>query len=71
MGEWLYRAALNAERTRHEVFGSPPTGPRRAAVSSTLNGKPFQTLEEADPRLGAHLVFAVELSVDSPEQIAY
>lgn len=60
MGEWLYRAALNAERTRHEVFGSPIDRPADVApVSGTLNGKPFQTLEEADPRLGARLeVFA-------------
>ena len=60
MGEWLYRAALNAERTRHEVFGSLPDRPAGGPpVSGTFNGKPFQTLEEADSRLGASLeVFA-------------
>lgn len=62
LGAMLYRSALHAERTRQELFLSvgqvggeaPPT-----AVTGTLNGEPFQTIEDADPRIGARLeVFA-------------
>ena len=62
MGALLYRAALSAERTRQEMFqggrlpaGAPPPKP----ASGTLNGRPFQELVDADPRVGARLeVFA-------------
>jgi type VI secretion system protein ImpE len=61
MGALVYRAALHSERTRQEMFltadfprGAPP-GP----ASGTLNGRPFRTLVDADPRIGARLeVFA-------------
>jgi type VI secretion system protein ImpE len=62
LGAMLYRSALHAERTRQEMFedgGSvggegPPT-----ALSGTLNGQPFTSLTDADPRIGARLeVFA-------------
>lgn len=61
MGAWLYRSALHAERVRQEMFlaGSlPPAGPARP-VSGTLNGQPFTSLVDADPRVGARLeIFA-------------
>lgn len=63
MGVLLYRAALHAEKTRHELFenkryptdGASPAG----EVSGTLNGKPFTSLADADTRIGPRLeVFA-------------
>ena len=62
LGALLYLAALNAEQTRQEMFtqqtfplGGPPVRP----VAGTLNGRPFQALEDADPRIGPRLeVFA-------------
>ncbi|CAN5669500.1 type VI secretion system accessory protein TagJ [soil metagenome] len=58
MGTLLYRSALHAERTRQEMFrsGMLPQGavaPR--SVSGTLNGEPFESLTDADPRIGARL----------------
>ncbi len=58
MGSLLYRSALHAERERDDMFrsGAYPqgeAGPR--AVSGTVNGRPFTSLEDADPRLGARL----------------
>jgi type VI secretion system protein ImpE len=61
MGAWLYRSALHAERVRQEMFGagSLPDAPPASAVSGTLNGTPFASLTDADPRIGAWLeVFA-------------
>ena len=65
MGALLYRAALHAERTRHELFrkreypkpasdaSEPPATP------GTWNGQPFEHLVDADPRIGPRLeVFA-------------
>jgi type VI secretion system protein ImpE len=57
MGVWTYRAILHAEQTRQEMFaedrlpgdGDPPT------VQGTLNGRPFDELTDADPRIGARL----------------
>jgi type VI secretion system protein ImpE len=60
-GALLYRAALAAERTRHQLFDKRdyPSGPAPAPVRGTLNGKPFESLEDADPRIGARIeVFA-------------
>ncbi len=58
----LYRGALNAERTRQNMVQegklTPPVldAPK---VGGLLNGKPFQSICDADPRLGARLeVFA-------------
>ncbi|MGD2067119.1 MAG: type VI secretion system accessory protein TagJ [Gemmatimonadota bacterium] len=58
LGAWLYRSALHGERVRQEMFDTgnfpvqePPPGP----VSGTLNGEPFETLTDADPRIGARL----------------
>jgi len=62
LGAWLYRSALHAELIRQEKFDPdgplviPPAAP---AVTGTLNGNAFSTLEDADPRIGARLeVFA-------------
>ena len=57
LGAMLYRGCLAAERARLEQFekgehtlsAPPPT------VAGTLNGKRYQTLQDADPRLGARL----------------
>lgn len=61
MGGWLYRAALEAERTRLEMFEEDdlPTSGGPDPVSGTINGEAFDELVDADPRIGARLeVFA-------------
>jgi type VI secretion system protein ImpE len=66
MGALLYRSALHAERARIELFTKKeypkPIGSETAtgaAVSGTLNGKPFKSITDADPRIGPRLeVFA-------------
>jgi type VI secretion system protein ImpE len=52
-----YRAALQAERIREHMFatGDFPTAGAPAPVAGTLNGAPFLSIEDADPRLGARL----------------
>lgn len=52
-----YRAALQAERIREHMFetGDFPTTPVASPVAGTLNGRPFTSIEDADPRLGARL----------------
>jgi type VI secretion system protein ImpE len=58
MGALLYRGALHAERTRQAMFdtgGMLPASAAPGAVSGTLNGRPFNELEDADPRIGARL----------------
>ncbi|HEX6053539.1 MAG TPA: type VI secretion system accessory protein TagJ [Gemmatimonadaceae bacterium] len=52
-----YRAALQAERVREHMFatGDFPTGVAPAPVAGTLNGRPFASIEDADPRVGARL----------------
>jgi type VI secretion system protein ImpE len=57
LGTLVYHGALHAERTRDEMFrtGSYPSGPAPRPVSGTLNGQPFTTLTDADPRIGARL----------------
>jgi len=65
MGALLYRGALNAERTRNDMF-EQKTFPQSSSEASsggtldgTLNGNPFHSLTDADPRIGARLeVFA-------------
>ena len=69
MGTLLYRSALQAARTRRDMFEKKtfplrPLSDVRGSVSSggaagTLNGQAFETIEDADPRIGARLeVFA-------------
>jgi type VI secretion system protein ImpE len=62
MGALVYRSALHGERLRRSVFAPDGIAPSTAAphaVKGTLNGKPFASLEDADPRVGARLeIFA-------------
>jgi len=58
MGALLYRSALHAERRRSEMFEqgtfpSPVAEP--SLISGTVNGRPFSTLSDADPRVGPRL----------------
>jgi len=65
MGALLYRGALNAERMRNEMFEQktfppplPETG-QNESIHGSLNGKPFHSLQDGDPRIGPRLeVFA-------------
>jgi type VI secretion system protein ImpE len=61
MGALLYHSALHAARTRRDMFrsGDLPTTSGDQTVPGTLNGKPFQTLYDADPRIGPRIeIFA-------------
>jgi type VI secretion system protein ImpE len=64
MGSLVYRSALHAERTRQAMFLGK-TFPKSseaeigAPVPGTLNGNAYDSIEDADPRIGARLeVFA-------------
>jgi type VI secretion system protein ImpE len=61
-GVLLYRAALNADRMRSDLFAKRDYPEARAAdtpVAGTLNGQPFESIEDADPRIGPRLeIFA-------------
>ena len=55
-GSLLYRAAMAAERTRNDLFARKDYPSTEAEpVSGTLNGKPFESLEDADSRIGPRL----------------
>jgi type VI secretion system protein ImpE len=56
MGSLLYRAALQAERTRSRMFesGDFPHG-AAPAISGQVDGRECESIEDADPRLGARL----------------
>ena len=56
-GTMLYRSALDAERIREHMFdtGDFPAGAAPAPVGGTLNGTPFSSITDADPRIGARL----------------
>jgi type VI secretion system protein ImpE len=58
MGALVYFSALHAERLRQEMFQKKEY-PDAAAIPNdrggTLNGKPFESFEDADPRIGARL----------------
>jgi len=63
MGTLVYRGAIQAERQRQELFRSKnfpePAAEPGAPVAGTLNGNPFDSIEDADPRIGARLeIFA-------------
>lgn len=63
VGALLYEGALHAERLREGMFRTgdlPAALPEDAsALSGSLNGRPFTSLLDADPRIGARLeVFA-------------
>ncbi len=66
-GALLYRAALAAERIRQDMFEKKTfpkqhqalNGSAPAPITGKLNGKPFKSLSDADPRIGAKLeIFA-------------
>ncbi len=65
MGAVLYRGLLSAAKSREETFqsdkllpSSPDPEPGKT-MSGSLNGVPFQSLVDGDPRVGANLeVFA-------------
>ena len=58
-GMLLYRSALHAERTRQGMFrtGEMPAADDASAPTAggTWNGEGFETLADADPRIGDHL----------------
>jgi type VI secretion system protein ImpE len=66
IGALLYRSALHAQRARQELFQkkeypkpSGGTSSGAESITGTLNGKAFQTITDADPRIGPRLeVFA-------------
>ena len=58
MGTLLYQSALHAERTRQEMFANgtlPLASEPKTALSGALNGKPFSSIEDGDPRVGPRL----------------
>src|SRR6266852_4039902 len=58
LGAVLYFSALHAERLRRDVFETKeyPSAPAAAnGRGGTLNGKPFEAFEDADPRVGPRL----------------
>jgi type VI secretion system protein ImpE len=58
LGALLYRSAIVAERKRQAFFESgqyASAAPANAPPAGTLNGKPFRTIEDLDPRIGARL----------------
>jgi type VI secretion system protein ImpE len=61
LGAVLYYSALHAEKTRHEILEKQQFSRDVSAASPSgkLNGRPFKSLRDADPDLGARLeVFA-------------
>jgi L-alanine-DL-glutamate epimerase-like enolase superfamily enzyme len=62
MGTLLYQSALHAERTRQAMFADdtlPLASEAPVAISGTINGKPFTSIEDGDPRVGRRLeIFA-------------
>jgi type VI secretion system protein ImpE len=63
-GALLYHAALHAERKRQEVFANreysrEPSAGAATPIRGTLDGRPFASISDADPRVGRRLeVFA-------------
>ena len=57
MGMLVYQSALHAERLRQHMFEqeSYPGGAAPRPVTGTLNGQRFESLTDADPRIGARL----------------
>lgn len=57
-GTLLYRSALHAERTRRDMFTAksfPLDRATKPALPGALNGTPFDSFADADPRIGANL----------------
>jgi type VI secretion system protein ImpE len=58
MGTLLYQSALHAERTRQAMFAEnrlPLATEPAANVAGTINGKPFTSITDGDPRVGPRL----------------
>lgn len=56
LGAVLYFSALHAERTRLEQFaGDLPTSSPAQDFQGSINGSPFESIMDADPRIGARL----------------
>ncbi len=59
LGVLVYRSALYAERQRQDLFASGDypkhTDAEEPAITGTFNGKPFNSFQDADPRIGARL----------------
>jgi type VI secretion system protein ImpE len=57
MGALLYQGALNAERTRCELFEKNMFAEEtpEITVAGTFNGRPFSSIEDGDPRIGPRL----------------
>ena len=61
MGAVLYYSALHAEKIRHELFRKEqyPASDAAPSPGGRLNGKPFRSIRDMDPTIGARLeVFA-------------
>jgi type VI secretion system protein ImpE len=56
LGALLYRSAVSAERSRQQSFQSGAfPGPAPPSPAGVLNGKPFESVADADPRIGSRL----------------
>ena len=58
VGALLYRSALSAERKRQAFFEAKQyegSSGRPMPRTGTMNGEPFRTIEDIDPRIGARL----------------
>jgi type VI secretion system protein ImpE len=57
MGAVLYYSALHAEKVRHETFRKSefPQTPAQSSGPGRINGKPFHSIRDADPEIGARL----------------
>jgi type VI secretion system protein ImpE len=62
VGAMLYYSALHAERVRQDLFAKkdyPVVPAAENTRGGTINGQAFETIEDADPRLGPRLeIFA-------------
>jgi type VI secretion system protein ImpE len=63
VGALLYEGALHAERLREGMFRDDdlpgPLADGASGISGSFNGRPFTSLSDADPRIGARLeIFA-------------
>jgi type VI secretion system protein ImpE len=56
MGALLYRAAINAEKTRQDMFRDKTYSTEEAPEAcGFINGKEFLSIEDEDPRIGRRL----------------
>jgi type VI secretion system protein ImpE len=59
LGAMLYRSAIHAERSRHEMptEADAPGAEAPVSLSGTIDGRAFQNIRDADPATGARLEF--------------